>query len=147
MRPKVAEVGIRVKKLTSLLNQHIREARPRLKMMKVATPMQGWIIAILIDSKGKRDVFQKDIEAELDIVRSSATALLQRMEKKGLITREPLPDDSRWKKILLTKKAIGLHEEICYEAKKMEERFLRGISDKELAVFSKVLDKMNKNLK
>lgn len=51
-----------------------------------------------------RDVYQKDLEAELGITRSSVTNLLQLMEKKGYIRRVDVMSDARLKRIVLTDK-------------------------------------------
>ena len=49
--------------------------------------MQGWIIDYIYD-RGNDPVFQRDIEKEFTIRRSTATELLKLMEKNGLITRQ-----------------------------------------------------------
>ena len=42
-----------------------------------------------------QEVFQRDIEHEFEIQRSTTTVLLQRMEKKGLIERHTSSKDAR----------------------------------------------------
>lgn len=67
------------------------------------TAMQMLIIS-LIDQREKigKMVFQKDIEEEFNIRRASVTNIVQLMEKKNLITREPLKEDVRYKQLVLT---------------------------------------------
>ncbi len=65
------------------------------------TPMQGRILGYL-HTETKRDVYQKDIEAEFSITRSTVTSVLQLMEKHGYIRRESVPHDARLKKIVCT---------------------------------------------
>ena len=56
------------------------------------TPSQCRIMGFIMDNGG-RSVYQKDIEAEFNIRRSTATRLLQSMEHKDLIMREPEEND------------------------------------------------------
>ena len=56
------------------------------------TPSQCRIMGFIMDNGGS-PVYQKDIEAEFNIRRSTATRLLQSMEHKDLIMREPEEND------------------------------------------------------
>ena len=66
------------------------------------TSIQSRIIRFLYLESQKRDVYQKDIEEEFNIRRSSVTSVLQLLEKKGYIKRVSVKDDKRLKKIILT---------------------------------------------
>lgn len=67
----------------------------------------------IIDYVGNHDaVLQRDIEAEFNIQRSTATVALQRMEQRGLITRHASAQDARQKVVTLTAKAHDLHQDI-----------------------------------
>ena len=65
------------------------------------TAMHGWILGYLCRNEDK-DIFQKDIEAEFKICRSTVTNILKLMEKKGYIRRESVPYDARLKEDLDT---------------------------------------------
>ena len=49
------------------------------------TNMHGWILGFLYHAQ--RPVYQKDIESNFGIARSTVTNILQLMEKKGYLTR------------------------------------------------------------
>ena len=49
-----------------------------------ATGVQSWIVRYLYDH-GEEDVFQKDLESQFSVRRSTMTTILQLMEKNGLI--------------------------------------------------------------
>ena len=70
------------------------------------TPMQGRFIGFI--RRHQSDVFQRDLEAEFCIRRSTASAILQTMERDGLIRREAVQQDARLKKLVLTPKALAL---------------------------------------
>ena len=48
--------------------------------------MQGWIMGYLYDHK-EEEIFQRDIEAQFYIARSTVTCLVKQMEQKGYIAR------------------------------------------------------------
>ena len=82
--------------------------------------MQGWIIGYLYRHSDE-DVFQKDLEAEFQMARSTASGILQSMEKKQLIIRESIPRDARLKRLVLTPKGMEFQMEIDIPEKKLEE--------------------------
>lgn len=75
------------------------------------TRTQSWIIGY-IANHSEQNVFQRDIEAALAVRRSTATGILQTMEKNGLLCREPVEQDARLKKLTLTPQAVQAHETI-----------------------------------
>ena len=59
-------------------------------------------------NQAEEEIFQRDIEHEFNIQRSTTTVLLQRMEKKGLIERHTSSKDARQKAVTLTDKAVKI---------------------------------------
>ncbi len=53
-----------------------------------------------------RYISKKDIEEEYSLRPSSATVLLKKMKKNGLIYREADENDARWKKIIVSERAL-----------------------------------------
>ena len=68
------------------------------------------------------------------------------MEKNGFITRESVDSDARLKKIVLTDKAVRVHNLISDNIKRREERLRRGVSEEELATFFAVMQKFKENM-
>ncbi|MFR3960466.1 MAG: MarR family winged helix-turn-helix transcriptional regulator [Streptococcus salivarius] len=60
-----------------------------------------------ITNHANQEVFQRDIEHEFEIQRSTTTVLLQRMEKKALSNDIP-QQDARQKAVVLTDKAVKI---------------------------------------
>ncbi|UWZ99098.1 MarR family winged helix-turn-helix transcriptional regulator [Vibrio splendidus] len=53
-----------------------------------------------------------DLAIEMQVTKPSATTMVQRLERKGLVERKPSLEDARSKLIVLTSKAeVGLEEE------------------------------------
>ncbi|PML50983.1 MarR family transcriptional regulator [Vibrio lentus] len=53
-----------------------------------------------------------DLAIEMQVTKPSATTMVQRLERKGLVERKPSLEDARSKLVVLTQKAeVGLEEE------------------------------------
>ena len=76
-------IGYAVKLLNRRLDQVLSNI-PAIRENNSLTGIQTWALNYLIRND-TRDVFQKDVEAELKIRRSTATELLKAMERGGLI--------------------------------------------------------------
>ena len=137
-------VGFEIKTVHNLLKRDF-ESLPIQKKMKNITAMQKWIIGYLSDNEDK-DIFQRDIEEEFSVRRSTATGILQLMEKNNLIKREPVSYDARLKKLVLTKKALDIQNEINQEIKAHDKKLSQNISKDDLEIFFKVMKQIRKNL-
>ena len=109
------------------------------------TGVQGMIIGYLYYRRDP-DVYQRDVEAEFHIRRSTATGILQLLEKKGVIERLPVPSDARLKKLVLTPKALAVHEQIAKEIEAMEAQLVRGLTPEEVDAFFNTIKKMRRNI-
>lgn len=137
-------LGAEIKQISNLLRRRM-ESVSVIGENNRLTCMHGWIIKYL-SANADKDIFQKDIEAKLNIRRSTATAMLKLMESNGLIVRENVAGDARLKKIVLTDKAKELNSEIYKEIEKLEAELIQGIDAKDLEIFYKVIDKVKNNL-
>ena len=110
-----------------------------------ATHMHMMVLGYLFENQD-RDIFQKDLEKEFSVRRPTATNMLKRMEKQGLITREPVPGDARLKKLVLTKKAVEFSNGIKRKTDDFEKKLINGLTDEEIGAFLSAIEKMKKNL-
>ena len=85
------------------------------------------------------EIFQRDIEHEFNIQRSTTTVLLQRMEKKGLIDRHTSSKDARQKTVALTDKAVKIACACQAYLRAEEEEFAQQFSAEEREIFLKIL--------
>ena len=99
-----------------------------------------------ITNHENEEIFQRDIEQEFDIQRSTTTVLLQRMEKKGLIERQISATDARQKAVKLTEKAVSFASACQAYLRKEEEEFSQQFSAEERRIFRTILEHY-KNLK
>ncbi|MDO4338849.1 MAG: MarR family transcriptional regulator [Eubacteriales bacterium] len=109
------------------------------------THMQSWIIRYLYENSGQ-NIFQKDLEAEFHIARSTASGILQLMEKRGLITRGPVPGDARLKRLVLTEKGIDKQLSVMQLMSQVEEFLQNDISDEEMDSFIDTIHHMKRTI-
>ena len=110
------------------------------------TGMQYGVIKFIDTQEGQRDIFQKDIEAEFNIRRSTATGILKLMEQKELIKRQSVTYDARLKKLVITPEARQLKKGLVEQFEALEEQIKADISEDELALFFDILKRMSNNL-
>ena len=99
-----------------------------------------WTQMSVIDYLGHQvNCTQKQIEQEFYIQRSTATVMLQRLEKRGLIYRETCPDDERQKLVSLTKNAYPLLKEVEHFMQVNQADFEAHFTPTEILIFEKVM--------
>ncbi|MDR3593372.1 MarR family transcriptional regulator [Clostridium sp.] len=110
------------------------------------TGVQGRILGFIYCNSQNRDIFQKDIEEELDIRRSSVTSVLQLMEKNGYIKRISVSKDARLKKIILTEKGLEVQRNV-YEFIIGFEKSLRDeLNENEMDILIYLIDRLSKKI-
>ncbi|WP_297134888.1 MarR family winged helix-turn-helix transcriptional regulator [Terrisporobacter sp.] len=110
------------------------------------TVSQAYVIDFISNEGEDREIFQKDLEKEFDLKRSSISLMLNNMEKSDLIIRVPVAEDARLKKIILTEKSMKLYENISTAIDSVENKLSENITLEEIKAFQRVLDKIRKNL-
>ena len=109
------------------------------------TGSNGWIIDY-IRKKSPKPVYQKDLEAEFNITRSTASKVLNLMEEKGFIVRESVPEDARLKKLVLTPEAIEISKGMEADRDATERQITKGVSEKEQEQFYSYIERIRKNV-
>lgn len=107
---------------------------------------QSRIIKYLYYEGKHREIFQKDIEEEFDIRRSSVTSILQHLEKNGYITREKAVQDGRLKKLMLTKKGIDAHAIVSEVVQGTDNIIVDLLTEEELDLLSDLLSRITHHL-
>ena len=104
------------------------------------TPMHGWIIEYLYRHRDE-PVFQRDIEREFSITRSTVTNILQLMERKGYIQRLSVPQDARLKQLVLTEEGIQRHEKTLLSFHQTDDYVAGLLTEEENAELLRLLKK------
>lgn len=139
-------IGLEIKIISNLLKRKMFE-KLLFSREEELTDMQGQIIDFLYENRNKGEIFQRDVELQFSIRRSSASRLLQVLERKGILTRETVQYDARLKKLVLTTKANEKHEQLKLKIEEMETLIKRGLTNEELEVFFTITEKIKKNIR
>jgi DNA-binding MarR family transcriptional regulator len=111
------------------------------------TQKQKRILHFIFARDRLENVYQKEIEREFNLRRSSASELLAHLEQEGYIKRESVDFDARLKRIAITEKAENIRNQVIKDCCEMENRLVEGIAEEELKICNSVLEKMLYNLK
>lgn len=123
------------KKMANMFNE---------RLVPLGVTRVQWIAMYYLLKHG--DLSQKELGEKMDIKESTVARLLDRMEEEGLIIRIQVKEDRRVKYIKLTPKGRERIEELLPEGQKMSELFSMGITEEEIQVFKRVLDKFMENI-
>ncbi|WP_024833620.1 MarR family winged helix-turn-helix transcriptional regulator [Ruminiclostridium josui] len=107
------------------------------------TSIQGRILGFVYNESPIRDIFQKDIEEEFDIRRSSVTSVLQLMEKKGYIKRISVSEDARLKKIILTEHGIEIQNKIYSSILQVEKSLDEELNNEEKELLVRLINRLS----
>ena len=111
------------------------------------TGIQNAVLSFITEEQVKqRDVYQRDVEKQFEIRRSTATAILQRLEKDGYLIREPVPGDARLKRIVLTEKAAQAQKILCKIIREFDAGIVAGFSEEEIETLVSLLGRIRKNI-
>lgn len=138
------KVGFVIHKLDVGMKR-ILDAKMRAVGYDEVTLMHGWILKYLYDNRD-REVYQKDIEKQFSVGRSTVTMVIKMMEKRELVCRESVRHDARLKKVVLTPKGYCHHEQVEQHLTEIHKGIMEGITDEEKKLFLHIVKKMEQNL-
>lgn len=137
-------IGMELRSLNNIIMRFM-ENNTHKKYIDSITGTNGWIIGY-IAHHGDRDVFQKDLEQQFTITRSTASKVINLMVQKGLIEKHPVSHDARLKKLVLTPKALEFSKFMETDGKFMEQTLTKGFSQQEIDTLSGYIKRMKQNL-
>ena len=109
-----------------------------LKPLSIA-PAQFPILLGLWQTDG---LSQQELVERADLKQATIANTLARMERDGLITREPNPDDARSRLIMLTEQARALQQQSTEIAKAINQTALSDLSADEQKLFLEMTAKI-----
>lgn len=140
-------IGIKLRLLNNSVRRFIDRGSKSKREIDNLTCSNGWIIGYLCQAEAEgRDVFQRDFEEEFGITRSTASKVMILLEKKGIITREPVSSDARLKKVALTDRSRELARLMDEDAQRIESALTEGFSEQELETLYSYFDRLQTNI-
>lgn len=140
-------IGVRFRMINNAFRRYVDHTSELKKELDNMTCSNGWIIGHLckMEERG-RDVYQRDLENDFGITRSTASKVLKLLEKKGMIERVSVSHDGRIKKILLTERSRELGRQMHKEFDRTEKQLTKGFTSEELKTLCGFLDRIQNNL-
>ena len=139
------QLGFEIKAANNMIRRKIDAIFAQMEGNEI-NGMQGPLLGYLYHKSRNGDVYQKDVEKEFRIRRSTATVMLQNLEQKGYIVRVSVPTDARLKQILLTNQGEDLYYEFRDHIQTMEKLLVQGMTEEEIDQLIFLLGKKRKNL-
>lgn len=130
--------------LSRNINNYFINYGNRKKIDKI-TGSGGWIIAY-ISENWDRDVFQRDLEKEFDITRSTASKNVDLLVGNGFIERQSVDYDARLKRLVLTDKAKEVFKLMRNDRAELEGLMLSGFSEDEVKQLRSFLKRLSANI-
>ena len=137
-------IPAQIRRVSNLIFRKINQFS-RANGVEQGTPMHGWIVEYLYAHRDA-PVFQRDIERDFSITRSTVTNILQLMERKGYIERQSVPQDARLKMLVLTEKGRGFHEKTMLSLHQADEFVAGLLTEEENAELLRLLNKLKEGL-
>ena len=137
-------IPAQIRRVSNLIFRKINQFS-RANGVEQGTPMHGWIVEYLYAHRDA-PVFQRDIERDFSITRSTVTNILQLMERKGYIERQSVPQDARLKMLVLTEKGRGFHEKTMLSLHQTDEFVAGLLTEEENAELLRLLNKLKEGL-
>ena len=110
------------------------------------TGVQSRVIYYILKHCEEGPVFQRDIENAFGLSRSTATGILQLLEKNGIIIRESVASDARLKSLVPTQRARELAARVYDCLQEMDRLLTQGLSEGQVQLFKEIAEQMLRNL-
>lgn len=135
-------IGCKINYVSNIIKREIE----KLESIEALERVSGTNSFILVYISEKEIVFQKDIEKEFGITRSTASKVISLMESKGMIIRKSVSNDLRLKQLVLTDDAKMFVESVKMDLKSFEERLTHGLTKEEKENLLSIMNKLENNI-
>lgn len=110
------------------------------------TAVQCRVIFYILEHCQEGPVYQRDIEQVFSLSRSTATGILQQLEKKEILRRESVATDARLKSLVPTARAVELDAQVRACLHQTDQVLTRGLSEGQVQLFKEIAAAMAQNL-
>lgn len=135
-------IGCKINYVSNIIKREIE----KLESIEALERVSGTNSFILVYISEKEIVFQKDIEKEFGITRSTASKVISLMESKGMILRKSVRNDLRLKQLVLTDKAKMIVESVKKDLNDFEERLTLGLTKEDKDNLLSIMNKLENNI-
>lgn len=133
-------LGILINKIANQLKRKMdKEMNENYNLTKTQSLVLSYI-------NSNNEIYQKDIEKRFSIRRSTATEILNLMEKRNLIKRIPSKIDKRINIIEITEEGLKLEKVGKEKIKELEKQMTKSLTKEEKKELIRLLEKVEQNL-
>lgn len=133
-------LGILINKIANQLKRKMdKEMNENYNLTKTQSLVLSYI-------NSNKEIYQKDIEKRFSIRRSTATEILNLMEKRNLIKRIPSKIDKRLNIIEITEEGLKLEKIGKEKIKELEKQMTKSLTKEEKKELIRLLEKVEQNL-
>ena len=134
------DIGWKIKRLHTAFSQFRDRNIEELDL----TPSQAFLLGYL-SRHSDAPVYASDIGKDFGLRHPTVSGLLSRMEQKGFI-RYDADEDHRRKRIVLTERALAVHERIIENIHRTNDIAAANLSEEERTELHRLLDRVYENL-
>ena len=109
----------------------------RLKYLGVS--QASWM-TIAIAAKAPSPMSQSELADKLGVEGATMVAMIDRLVKAGLVTREASTTDRRIKRVVLTPAGFSVYEKVKAEATALRKELLAGMEENKLLIATELLE-------
>jgi MarR family transcriptional regulator for hemolysin len=109
----------------------------RLKYLGVS--QASWM-TIAIAAKARSPLSQSELADKLGVEGATMVAMIDRLVKAGLVTREASTTDRRIKRVVLTAAGLSIYEKVKAEATALRNELLAHMDHKKLLIATELLE-------
>ncbi len=121
---------------------HRQRAEEALNKLGIHTGQEMILLQLWIEE----GIPQSQLAASMEVEPPTATKMLQRMERAGLIERRPDPEDARVSRVYLTARGRALEQPVLDVWKQLEAQTVAGLSLTEQTLLHRLLMQVLTNL-
>lgn len=138
-------VGFQIKRLNSIFSRRV-ENLPILTNLKEQLGMNAFILIYLVDHINDI-VYQNDLANRFSVTKGTLSKILSNLELKEYIERAEIDGDKRKKRIIPTKKAIEITNDIQTEIAQVNEEITKDFTNEEKYKFIEFIKRAISNIK
>ncbi len=129
------KLGLNIEKINHIISRKMDSAVIKAIDDNI-TVSQAYVIDFIATEGKNREIFQKDLENEFDLKRSSVSLMLSNMEKSDLIKRVSVSEDARLKQIILTEKSLKIYDKISLAIDSVENKLAENLKPEEIKIYN-----------
>ena len=128
--------------LNCIWHRMIEKRMSDLGLTSIQSRMLGYVY---FQRRQEKKVFQRELEEEFKIRKSSVTSVIQILEKKGLVRRIGVPERPE-KELVLTEQGIAVQETVLERLNRLEDMANQALGEEERKLWFSCIRKIEARL-